>query len=72
MSFWDDVYELRETGKIPLDWTRADLRDHLQIPHGPYKSNTVMTVPSNQSMTEDGTKVTVPQVTVPRTVWDFR
>lgn len=51
MSFWDAIYKLREDGLIPPVWTRADIRPHLL---GTYRPNTIMTVPSNASMTRDG------------------
>ena len=51
MSFWGDIYTLREQNLIPPVWTRADLKRHLL---GAYTLNTVMTVPSNSSMTRDG------------------
>lgn len=51
MSFWGDIYTLREQGLIPPVWTRADLKPHLL---GAYMLNTVMTVPSNSSMSRDG------------------
>ena len=54
MSFWGDIYTLREQGLIPPVWTRADIKPHLL---GAYMLNTVMTVPSNSSMTRDGKKL---------------
>ena len=53
MSFWDEIYELRQQGSIPKVWTRRDLSPYL---HGPYAENTIETVPSNQSMARDGTQ----------------
>lgn len=54
MSFWDDIYRLREQGLIPPVWTRADIRPHLL---GAYTPNTIGTVPSNASMTRDGKQI---------------
>ena len=54
MSFWDDIYKLREQGLIPPVWTRADIRPHLL---GAYTPNTIGTVPSNASMTRDGKQI---------------
>ena len=53
MSFWDEVYALREQGAIPRVWTRNSLRPHLL---GPYTPNSINTIPSNQSMARDGTQ----------------
>jgi hypothetical protein len=53
MSFWDEVYKLREQGLIPRVWTRDCLRPHLQ---GKYLPNSITTIPSNGSMTWDGKK----------------
>lgn len=52
-SFWMAIYDLRQRKLIPRQWTRDDLRYHLA---GQYSANTINTVPSNQSMTEDGRK----------------
>ena len=57
MTFWDRVYELRKRDEIPLVWKVADLRPHLQVPRGPHKSDTVTSVPRNQSMTKDGSEI---------------
>ena len=54
MSFWDNIYALREQNLIPLVWTRADIKPHLL---GAYMPNTVSTVPSNASMTRDGAAI---------------
>ena len=51
MSFWDDIYNLREQGLIPPVWTRADIRPHLL---GAYTPNSISAIPSNASMTRDG------------------
>ncbi len=51
MSFWDEVYALREQGAIPRVWTRDSLRSHLL---GPYTPNSISTIPSNQSIARDG------------------
>ena len=54
MSFWDEVYKLREQGQIPRVWTRQCLRPHLL---GPYTPNSINTIPSNQSITKDGKEI---------------
>ena len=54
MSFWDDIYKLRERGLIPPVWTRADIRPHLR---GAYMPNSISTIPSNASMTQDGKEI---------------
>jgi hypothetical protein len=54
MSFWDEVYKLREQGLIPRVWTRECLRPHLL---GPYTPNSINTIPSNQSITRDGKEI---------------
>ena len=54
MSFWDEVYKLREQGQIPRVWTRKCLRPHLL---GPYTPNSINTIPSNQSITKDGKEI---------------
>ena len=51
MSFWDSIYALREQNLIPPIWTRADIKPHLL---GAYAPNTVNSLPSNASMTQDG------------------
>ena len=51
MSFWDNIYALREQNLIPRVWTRADIKPHLL---GAYMPNTIMSFPSNASMTRDG------------------
>lgn len=51
MSFWDDVYTLRQQGLIPPVWTRDDLRPHMM---GPYTPNSINTIPSNASLSRDG------------------
>ncbi len=56
MSFWESVHKLRENRLIPYIWTRADLRPHLQSPHGAFTHNSITTIPSNQSMTKDGSE----------------
>lgn len=50
-SFWESVYELRESRQIPYVWTRADLKRHLQ---GKFASGSISAIPSNASMTRDG------------------
>lgn len=50
-TFWETIHQLRKDGKIPRIWTRADIRPHLK---GRYERSTIDTVPSNQSMTRDG------------------
>ena len=50
MSFWDDVYALREQGLIPLVWTRADLRPLLKAEY----PNAIITLPFRHSISEDG------------------
>ena len=54
MSFWEEVYALREQGMVPKVWTRACLRPHLQ---GKYKPNSIATIPSNGSITRDGKQI---------------
>ena len=50
MSFWDDVYALREQGMIPRVWTRSDLRPWLksEYPNGTHA------LPIRHAMSEDG------------------
>jgi len=52
-SFWEAICDLRQRRLIPRQWTRDDLRHHLS---GQYSPNTVNTVPSNQSVTRDGSQ----------------
>jgi len=52
-TFWVAIYGLRKSGLIPQQWTRNDLKSHLT---DQFKLNTINTVPSNQSMTRDGSK----------------
>ena len=54
MSFWDEVYTLRDLGKIPRVWTRDSLRPYLM---GPYTPNSINSIPSNGSMTRDGKEI---------------
>ena len=54
MSFWDEVYTLRDLGKIPRVWTRDSLRPYLM---GPYTPNSINTIPSNRSIARDGKQV---------------
>ena len=54
MSFWDEVYKLREQGLIPRVWRLAHLRSHLSAK---YKPNSINTIPSNQSITRDGKEI---------------
>ena len=54
MSFWDEVYKLREQCLIPRVWMRECLRPHLL---GPYTPNSINTIPSNQSITRDGKEI---------------
>ena len=50
MSFWDDVYGLREKGLLDRVWKAADL-----IPHLPsYAFTTSLTNPANYSITRYG------------------
>ena len=49
MTFWDDVYELRENGKIERIWKANDLKAHLLNP-----PTTISTNPSNYSVTKEG------------------
>ena len=57
MGFWEHVYELRRKGLIPREWRRAHLRRHLEKPQGPFQRTTITTVPSNLSLTKDGSAV---------------
>ena len=50
MSFWEDVYELREKGLIPRVWKRSDLTPLLQKPNGSYAEGSINTIPSNASI----------------------
>ena len=52
MSFWDDVYELRERGLIPRVWKRSDLTPHLLKPKGAYAKGSINTIPSNASISQ--------------------
>jgi len=52
-TFWEAICDLRQQGLIPRQWTRNDLRSHL---NGLFLPNTINTVPSNQSMTRDGSQ----------------
>ena len=51
MGFWDDIYELREQGRLPRIWKPADLRPYLI---GPYAEKTIGRNPPNSSITRDG------------------
>lgn len=53
-TFWESVYELREKHRIPQVWKRAHLRPYLERPNGRFAPNAITTIPSNQSMTDDG------------------
>ena len=50
MSFWDDVYALREQGMIPRVWTRTDLRPWLKSEY----PNGTQALPIRHAMSEDG------------------
>ena len=56
MTLWEHIYDLRRKGLIPREWKRAHLRPHLEEPQGPFSLNTIMTVPSNQSLKMDGSE----------------
>jgi hypothetical protein len=51
MGFWEDIYELRRTKKIPLQWRRSHIEPYLREK---YEPTTILTVPSNQSISKDG------------------
>ena len=50
MSFWDDVYEIREKNLIPRVWKATDLIPHLHS----YAYTTSLTNPANYSITRYG------------------
>ena len=47
MTFWDEVYRLREEGLIKLVWKRSDIRPHLI---GEFSENTIGAYPANSSI----------------------
>jgi hypothetical protein len=51
VTFWESVYELRKSGRIPRQWCVADILPHLK---SSFSLNTVRTVPANQSLSRDG------------------
>jgi hypothetical protein len=53
-TFWETVRELRQARQIPRVWTRADIRPYLEAS---FTQSTINTVPSNQSMTRDGSEM---------------
>ena len=52
MAFWSDVCRLRTECAIPRIWTRAHLKERLD-----YAPNTIRTVPSNMSISREGTGI---------------
>lgn len=52
MAFWSDVCRLRTESAIPRIWTRAHLKERLD-----YAPNTIRTVPSNMSISREGTGI---------------
>ena len=53
-TFWGHVDDLRERGLISLEWKSRDLKEHLQEPVGPYKPNTINSLPLNYSISLEG------------------
>ena len=51
MSFWHDVYKLREQGLLPRVWTRAHLHPLLKAEY----PNALVSLPSWHTVSEDGT-----------------
>jgi hypothetical protein len=51
VTFWESVRHLRRHGRIPRQWSVADLLPHLK---GQFSVKTIRTVPANQSVSEDG------------------
>jgi hypothetical protein len=50
-TFWDTVRHLRAEGRIPLQWTRNDIRPHLK--RAGFSDSTINTVPFNYSISPD-------------------
>lgn len=50
MTFWDEIYRLREKNLIPRVWKRSHLREHLQVPDGPYSAESITQRPSDESV----------------------
>ncbi|MYC05602.1 MAG: DUF2442 domain-containing protein [Chloroflexi bacterium] len=55
-TFWETVYELRKKDLIPLVWKREHIRPYMERPNGQFAPNAVTTIPSNQSMSKDGSE----------------
>ena len=51
VKFWQAICDLRKRNLIPKQWSRGDIRPHL---HDRFKQNTINTVPSNASISRDG------------------
>lgn len=51
MGFWEDIYDLRQSGLIPRVWNRAHIRKALS---DKYSANSYNIIPSNASLTREG------------------